>query len=219
MAEKRKVVVFDLDDTLYKEIDFLKSAYAEISDYSRIRFGIYDLWSEMMRFYHEGKDVFQEVIDFYKLPVEKETLIDMYRNHKPSICLDNDTKYTLASLNANPVCSIGMITDGRYLSQMNKIKALGLETYFNERKNLLISEVYGRQKPDEYPYSMIEQLFPNGEYVYVGDNPKKDFKGANRRKWDTICLLDDGRNIHNQDFTLPDEYLPKHIIRSITELL
>jgi len=27
---RKRVVVFDLDDTLYKEIDFLKSAYMEI---------------------------------------------------------------------------------------------------------------------------------------------------------------------------------------------
>ena len=30
MSIKNKVIVFDLDDTLYKEIDFLKSAYLEI---------------------------------------------------------------------------------------------------------------------------------------------------------------------------------------------
>ena len=31
MSIKNKVIVFDLDDTLYKEIDFLKSAYLEIA--------------------------------------------------------------------------------------------------------------------------------------------------------------------------------------------
>lgn len=29
-----KVVCFDLDDTLYKEIDYLKSAYREIASYA-----------------------------------------------------------------------------------------------------------------------------------------------------------------------------------------
>ena len=31
MTPKRKMVVFDLDDTLYKEEDFLRSAYMEIA--------------------------------------------------------------------------------------------------------------------------------------------------------------------------------------------
>lgn len=30
---KRKIIVFDLDDTLYKEVDFLKSAYQEIASW------------------------------------------------------------------------------------------------------------------------------------------------------------------------------------------
>jgi len=34
MIIKDTVVVFDLDDTLYKEIDFLKSAYKEVATIS-----------------------------------------------------------------------------------------------------------------------------------------------------------------------------------------
>ena len=49
----KKVVVFDLDDTLYKEIDYLKSAFQEIADYFRDQYGIYVLWGEMLRYYRE----------------------------------------------------------------------------------------------------------------------------------------------------------------------
>lgn len=219
MVKKHKVIVFDLDDTLYKEIDFLESAYTEIADYFRDQFGIYGLRGEMLRYYHEGKDVFQEIIDFYKRPVTKEFLLNMYRYHKPNIKLDVETKNVLDALNANPDYSLGIITDGRFTSQMNKIEALGLNKYFSEDDNIIISEVFNHGKPDVFSYSLMECLLSGDEYVYVGDNPEKDFKGANERGWTTICLKDNGRNIHKQDSSLSAEYLPQCCINSITELL
>ena len=43
---KRKIIVFDLDDTLYKEVDFLKSAYQEIASWLEDTYelkGVYNL--------------------------------------------------------------------------------------------------------------------------------------------------------------------------------
>ena len=45
-----KVVVFDLDDTLYKEIDFLKSAYKEIAT----SIGNPELIQQMLEWYKNG---------------------------------------------------------------------------------------------------------------------------------------------------------------------
>lgn len=213
----KKVVCFDLDDTLYKEIDFLKSAYQEIADFFRDQYGIYGLWSEMLRYYGEKKDVFQEVIDFYKCPINKETLLKMYRNHKPNIRLDDDTRETLDRLKAEGY-GLGLITDGRMVSQMNKIVALGLDNYF-AKENIIISEVWGLEKIDGLGYDLMERFFPDCEYTYVGDNPNKDFVAANERGWKTVCLLDNRRNIHKQDFSLPKEYLPKYKIDIIKKLL
>ena len=41
----------------------------------------------------------------------------------------------------------------------------------------------------------------------------------NKLGWKTICLLDDGRNIHRQDFSCPEEYLPNVKIHTLKELL
>ena len=41
MVTRNKVIVFDLDDTLYKEIDYLKSAYHEIADWFRDHYDVY----------------------------------------------------------------------------------------------------------------------------------------------------------------------------------
>ncbi len=61
---------------------------------------------------------------------------------------------------------------------------------------------------------------PAAEYVYVGDNPKKDFIAPNSLGWLTIGLRDDGRNIHKQDLSnLDPEQLPSLWIESLEELL
>lgn len=218
MIQKHKVVVFDLDDTLYKEIDFLKSAFREIADYLSERFGINGIWPEMIQYFEEKKDVFQELINRYDLPIEKQFLIEMYRKHLPEIQLDNDTITVLDELKANPDISLGLITDGRLLSQMNTIKALRLDNYFEE-ESIIISGVWGCQKPDKYLFSLIEKLYPHCDYVYVGDNPEKDFITPNQRGWDTICLLDNGRNIHKQNFDIEVICQPRHKIVNIGELL
>jgi putative hydrolase of the HAD superfamily len=60
--------------------------------------------------------------------------------------------------------------------------------------------------------------YPSSAYYYIGDNPAKDFQAPNHLGWTTICLLDDGRNIHPQDFTLSPQMLPQHIVPQLTEI-
>lgn len=65
------------------------------------------------------------------------------------------------------------------------------------------------------------EKYPNSElaFYYVGDNTEKDFLAPNDLGWTTVCLLDDGRNIHKQDFVVVDGYLAKYKIKNIVELL
>ena len=93
---------------------------------------------------------------------------------------------------------------------------MGLEFFFDD---ILISEETGYSKPSEEPYRFFMEKYPECEYIYVGDNPAKDFLAPNKLGWMTVCLLDNGQNIHPQDFSLASEYLPQHRIKDITELL
>ena len=45
---RNKVFVFDLDDTLYKEIDFLRSAYRETADWVEVEFSQTDIYPFMI---------------------------------------------------------------------------------------------------------------------------------------------------------------------------
>lgn len=217
----KKVVCFDLDDTLYKEVDYLKSGYRYIA--SRLNGAkpnatpdvIYNtLWTS----YQNGEsDPFGCVIQKYGFNVyTKEDLLNWYRYHKPDISLAEDIKKTLEALKKQGV-EMGIISDGRKITQLNKIEVLGLEPYMSA---IIINDNNKIIKPSEYSYRQIEKQFGKDcDYYYIGDNTGKDFIAPNALGWTTVCLLNDGNNIHPQDFSLPETYLPKKTINNIGELL
>ena len=212
-----KVVVFDLEDTLYHEIDFLKSGYHAVADYLTKSFGIHDLYAEMIEAYQAGeKDVFQKILDNYNLPIDKSELLDVYRYHLPQIHLDEMVRFVLDRLKDK--CHLALITDGRPRTKRNIINALGLSEFF-DWSDVYISEEVGHLKTAPYSFEKIMERYPDCEYMYVGDNPAKDFLVPNRLGWITVCLLDNGQNIHPQDFSLPETYLPKRTINNISELV
>ncbi|MDB9150926.1 HAD family hydrolase [Parabacteroides distasonis] len=211
-----KVVCFDLDDTLHKEINYLKAAYRLIAK------EIFpEQWEEyyhkMLDWYYDGENVFQKIVDIKSGEVELAGLIQMYRYNVHKLMLPIEVDEVLQTLKAKGI-KLGLITDGRELTQSNKIKALGLNRYFSEDM-VIISEVFGSEKPSMRNYEYFMKKFPEASFAYVGDNPKKDFIAPNLLGWDTVCLLDDGRNIHMQDFTLEEKYLPKLKINKIKELI
>lgn len=214
--EGNKIVVFDLDDTLYKEVDFLKSAYREIGAFLETHYMVNGGYEKMFRLWQEGRNAFEEIIREHDLPLSVDELIRMYRMHVPSIILDEKTSEVLSVL--SKTCVMGLITDGRSVTQRNKIKALGLERFIEE-SNILISEETGLAKPASEPFQFFMDKYPNRDYYYIGDNPGKDFIAPNQLGWKTVCLSDDGRNIHHQETVFPDGNLPTSQINTLKDLL
>ena len=208
----QQVVVFDLDDTLYKEVDFLKSAFREIAD----TIGHPEVYNFMLKCYRDGENVFKTVIERYNLSYTVDQLLEIYRNHKPDITLNTSTVAALNALRDMGV-TMGLITDGRSITQRNKIEALGLHRWI-DNNNILISEERGFGKPDERCYRHFMDCFPGAAFAYVGDNLNKDFITANRLGWTTICLLNDGQNIFKQDFSISEEYRPEYLINNLVEI-
>ncbi|UTA68414.1 HAD family hydrolase [Emticicia sp. 21SJ11W-3] len=209
-----KFVIFDLDDTLYKEISYLKSAFYSIA-YSL--FSIKDaphVYNQMLSWYFNKENVFANLIENYSLSTEVTKLIESYRNHYPNIQLDKETSHLLSELKSNKV-KTGLITDGFSITQRNKLKALGLDSYFD---SIVISEEFGTSKPHINNFAHFLQ-FGATDYFYIADNIKKDFITPNELGWCSICLQDNGENIHKQDFDIETKYLPKYVLTSMNDLL
>lgn len=85
----------------------------------------------------------------------------------------------------------------------------------------VISEDFGSEKPALANFEYFINRYPEcHDFTYVGDNPRKDLIAPNALGWLNVCLKDDGRNIHKQDFTsITAQALPKKTIESLKELI
>lgn len=209
----KKVVCFDLDDTLYKEIDYVASGYRTVASF----IGQPELESLMMQWHLFGLNTFEELNRHIHADKPIGEYLGIYREHIPEIALSDGISETLDALAAQRVV-LGLITDGRSMSQRNKIKALGLEKWFNT-SDIIISEEFGTDKTDERNFRYFMDAYLGCEYYYVGDNPAKDFFVPNRLGWQTVMLKDDGRNIYKQDFNQEEASLPQKNIHSFSELM
>jgi len=214
----KKIIVFDLDDTLYYEIDYLKSAFKEISMNIEKKYSVSNIFSFMLKTYYNEKNVFEELNKRYSLDISIENYLFLYRSHIPHISLTQETKEVLSVLRNTENNVLGLLTDGREITQKNKIKALTLGDYIKD-ENIVISEKFGSTKPALKNYLYFHQKYENAEFFYVGDNVYKDFVAPNKLNWTTLCLLDNGKNIHKQDFSINSEYLPQYKITNMKELL
>ena len=100
----------------------------------------------------------------------------------------------------------------------NKIEKLDLWNYI-QNDDIIISEEFGTEKPSFNNYTYFMDRYPLAErFIYVGDNVRKDFVAPNALGWKTICLKDDGRNIHKQDLIIERGFLPNIIVESFSEI-
>lgn len=165
-----KAIIFDLDDTLCLETYYVKSGFSAIAD----AFGDCTLADKLWQLFCQDKSNVYQRAGFTKEQCERA--IDIYRNHKPTIKLDDKVVQLLKKLRLDGY-KLGIITDGRPNGQRAKIEALGLEKLVD--KIIITDELGGVEyrKPNPKAFELMKEYF-GVEFcrmVYVGDNPKKDF--------------------------------------------
>lgn len=220
------VLVFDLDDTLFRERDYCRSGFRhilknaektleavpdslfeEMNDALTARLNPFDVYERTLKPLYEAKG------EEWKL----DRHIALYRSHLPEISLVDGARELLDSLQAAGI-KTGIVTDGRSLSQRNKIKALGLDVYMPDC-NILISEETGCDKTSPEPFSHFVRQYPEArQFIYIGDNPAKDFFNPNLLGWTTVMVARHPDNVHPQ--ALPDDsiYHPQITVESLRDI-
>ncbi|SFT63048.1 putative hydrolase of the HAD superfamily [Lishizhenia tianjinensis] len=193
MSSKKDIIVFDLDDTLYQELEFVKSGFSFVAKKLEGENSL-TLYCWMLSRFRNNLDVFDHLSQEYAVSVDQ--LLNWYRYHNPKISISQSTKALLEYLNERNYL-LAVITDGRSKTQRNKLKSLGIDRYFCK---ILISEEVGASKPSSVAYKLIEEEFPNMTYWYIGDNTSKDFTYPIANNWNSILKLDNGTNIHTNSF-------------------
>ena len=172
------VIVFDLDDTLYDEKEFVKSGFLEVSEYLGDRRYFEFMWSEFVT--NGSGKIFDKLIDKFSIKEDITKLIEIYRFHTPRITLPSSSKKVLKyALNYKSA----IITDGHYITQKNKYQALGLDKYIDLP---IFTDFYHTKKPELKPFKMVMEKFADSEYIYISDNPKKDFIAPKELGWKTL---------------------------------
>lgn len=209
------MVVFDLDDTLYKEHNYVLSGYHAVSRQIALITGRepHKVLAEML----SSPDVMSAASRISGMPVEM--WVELYRNHFPSISLDPAALHLLNELKQRGV-PMAMITDGRAVGQRNKYLALGLDRFISPDR-LLISAETGAEKTSPKPFEMIMKENPEeNSWTYIGDNPTKDFLHPNSLGWTTIMLRDNlNENIHTQALPPDKAYHPAHTVMTLPQAL
>lgn len=187
------VVVFDLDDTLYSEKDYVLSGYSYLTKMLKSLYSVDTHESFLEAIKNNEKDVFDYVLKKNQLPLLlKEHLILAYRYHKPKLNLHDGVAEILKKLTYKKI-PIYIITDGRSVTQRLKMNALNITNFFN---GIYISEEVGVEKPAPDSFVFISNKYPNKRIVYIADNPKKDFIVPNDLGWESIGLLQKESRIH-----------------------
>lgn len=94
------VICCDLDDTLYKEKEYVKSAFREIAAYVAVMHHIMseEIYNVLWMSFSNGHPAFQTVNDKFGIDIPIANYLDMYRNHRPLIILDAVTDTILSEL-------------------------------------------------------------------------------------------------------------------------
>jgi putative hydrolase of the HAD superfamily len=184
------VLVFDMDDTLFDELSYVRSGFNAVAVMLApiCARPAEKLLKEMMATLQtKGRGrVFDDLLTghgCFTRTLAKQC-VDVYRRHRPKISLWPEAKACLKRHAAHPVY---VVTDGHKVVQQTKATALGLPRL---TKRVLITHRFGRRhaKPSPYCFQRIaewERVRPDG-IVYIGDNPAKDFVGIRALGFSTI---------------------------------
>jgi putative hydrolase of the HAD superfamily len=215
----KAVIVFDLDDTLYTECDYVDSGIRSVCKRIQTLYGV-DICADVNKAMAKDPKVdwLALACELANLPsTAKDSLLWMYRLHMPDIALCSPCKQALQKIHSESK-AVAILTDGRSVTQRLKLKALGLLDW-----PAYISEDYGTSKPSAERFRAIQAAYPAQHYVYVADNVQKDFIGCNPLGWISVGMQGNHRNVQSQALDgLPASALPAHWVSSweeLTELL
>jgi putative hydrolase of the HAD superfamily len=215
-------IIFDMDDTLYKERHYRDSGLRTVAQHfaAVCKRTPEDLFVTMRDNRAQAFEIVELLAARNNVKVSVADQLAIYRSHLPNISLDPVAEKVLKALRARGH-KLGVITDGRAWGQLNKIASLKLDQYIDQ-EYIMATELTNTDKHSTKPFIDMMQLMGKTDgFVYIGDNPEKDFMHPNVMGWRTIMLRDiHDENIHRQELMkYPPQNRPQTVIESLEVLL
>lgn len=200
--------MWDLDDTLILERDYVRSGFRAVAESVALTAAI-DV-EEVSDFLWTGfesgvrGDAFNRVRNRFpelkRFPVLQ--MVDTYRSHSPDINVPPEALAIMARIrqqNRNQAA----ITDGPLAGQQSKAMAINLSNLVDL---IIFTDEWGREywKPNERAFLKVQHQFDAdpSECVYIGDNPSKDFVSPTALGWGSIRMRRHGQlHVNSEDGT------------------
>ena len=209
-----RTYIFDLDDTLYREHDYVLSGLRAVAEHvsrelRRRRTGAALYATMRTEFLEHGRgNVFQRCVERHNLRITPRSMLMVYQHHTPrGLHLYDDARRLLDRLPND----YGIVSNSPAEIGVAKLAALGLDC----------PAVWGAQKKHVNSVGFRSMAAWLGarydDCVYVGDDPRYDFMRPRTMGWWTIRIVRDyGDNMQ----TPPPMagYEPHQVVRSLDEI-
>jgi putative hydrolase of the HAD superfamily len=207
------VVAFDLDDTLYEHRQYVTAGFEAAAAEVKTRTGM-DIYDDLVNVYFKDEEyhqTFDVVLESYSLSAEMiDELVAEYHSDIEGLSLYSEVPSMLEDLRGD--YGLGLITDGKNAAA--KLDALDLSEQF---EFVLPTAHRDFSKQDPLPFRRLFDYFETepDRAVYVGNDPRVDFREPNRLGMHTV-RLQRGTLASMQP---PDpESAPDHIIEKLDTL-
>lgn len=206
-----KAVLFDLDGTLLDRDTSL--AFFIEDQYERLQKQLghipKSLYTERFieldaRGYRWKDEVYQQLISEFQIEsISWEILLDDYVSRFQNHCVPfRGLIEMLAELRSRSI-RLGIITNGPGGLQLDSIRSLGIESYFDV---VLVSQIEGISKPDPriFQKALIALGVKAEEAVYVGDHPGNDVGAAKAAGMISVWKKDPHYETTAADYVIED---------------
>lgn len=195
-----ELVMFDLDNTLYDEHIYLKSAYVEIAGvcgHTSEDVALYANWLNETSALEGRQNLFQKFVREFNLKNQSiEELLDVLRNHRVKGGLAYFTWVPEVILSIES--SFALVTNGNPLQQRNKLSQLAPRSVTESFEIFLAGEV--APKPSTTVFSKVSKFFSvkGNQCLMVGDSiTDRDFAYAVGAKFLPVSILELAMNNSN----------------------
>jgi putative hydrolase of the HAD superfamily len=217
-------VIFDLDDTLISEKEYIRSGFKVVSSKISQNYNLDSnvVYKKMIDLFKvDTKNVFNRLLDSLNIKYSSEyinNLIDAYRSHIPDIKLYEDADYIIKYLYEKGI-KLGIITDGYKITQRNKLKALNIDKYFD---CVIVTDELGKEywKPHRKSYDITKDILgiEYEEMIYVGDNIIKDFITPNKLGINTVLISREEGIYSDIEIEIEEIYKPNHYVTTLRDI-
>lgn len=193
-------IIFDLDDTLYRERRWLLSGFTAVARHLEVahRVDRQEAFRCLVASVRAGRrhEAFQRLCRRFGLPARLiPGLVSLVRSHRPALALRRSTRSALAQLRSD--WRLGVLTNGLPAVQARKTAALDLRELVDA---VVYAGDYGAGKPEPQPFLEVATRVgvDPARCVFVGDDPWCDIHGARQVGMHTVRIRRPGKGPRDQ---------------------